>query len=73
MLTSGEGNQEWRGEEKEREYHLLPPDQLLGGWGWGASVACTRAGTTATPRLMDLGDSADIFPDLIFCRGQTDE
>ena len=71
--TSGEGNQEWRAEEKAREYHLLPADQLLGGWGWGVAVACAAAGKTATPRLMDLRYSADIFPDLCFCRGQTDE
>ena len=73
MLTKGEGNLEWMVEERDPEYHLLPPDQLLWAGGGGlrgrrVAVAYTTSGTTAAVGAAgwwSLGYSADIFPDLI--------
>lgn len=52
VLTKGEGNLEWMVEERDPEYHLLPPDQLLWAGGGGlrgrrTAVAYTTSGTTA--------------------------
>lgn len=55
VLTSGEGNQEWRAEEKAREYHLLPADQLLGGWGLGGGCGLYHIWCNSYPKVDGLG------------------